>query len=183
MSQAAEQRAMEIFSRLEGVDNPRVIELGCQRGVLSNLLLSRPDLHLTMVDDWLPGDQQPDHYRATRDSNAGLSEAKADRHRAMALEVAAKAGERARVLEMRTHEAAEVCRGEVFDLVFIDADHSEEGVARDVADWRGKARHWIGGHDYLNKDPRFDFSGVARAVHAAFDDVERGRNWTWWARP
>lgn len=183
MTEAARQRAAEIFDRLRNVENPRVVELGCQRGNLSNILLSRPDLHLTMVDDWLPGDQQPEHYKNTRDSNSRLPVERASLHRSKALQIAAKAGKRARVLEMRTHEAAKVCMGEMFDLVFIDADHSEEGVAQDIADWRGKARYWIGGHDYLNKDPRFDFSGVARAVHAAFNDVERGRNWTWWARP
>lgn len=178
-----QQRAAEILGRLRGVDNPNIVELGCQRGALSNLLLCRPDLRLTMVDDWLPGDQQPDTYKATNDTNANLDERKARMHRESALDFAANAGPRARVLEMRTSAAAKICRHEKFDLVFIDADHSEDGVARDIAEWRPMARYWIGGHDYMNNDPRFDFSGVKRAVHAAFNDIERGLNYTWWARP
>jgi hypothetical protein len=66
------------------------------------------------------------------------------------------------------------------DLVFIDADHSYEGVKADIEAWLPKVKvgGWIGGHDY--KSPRFP--GVERAVHERFDQVEHGANSTWFWR-
>lgn len=59
------------------------------------------------------------------------------------------------------------------DYVFIDADHSYEGAARDIARWRTHARKAIAGHDYEPSYP-----GVVRAVDEAFPDAEkRGICW------
>merc|ERR1712003_19845 len=51
---------------------------------------------------------------------------------------------------------------EPFDLIFVDADHSEEGVVADLAAWIPRVRPGgiVAGHDYLTAD-----GGVARAVH------------------
>ena len=74
-----------------------------------------------------------------------------------------------------------------FDLVFLDADHSFEGVTADLAAWeiRVKAGGWIGGHDYRNPDPRFRF-GVTEAVDAWAErrglQLETDLNFTWFAR-
>jgi predicted O-methyltransferase YrrM len=59
---------------------------------------------------------------------------------------------------------------ESVDLVFIDADHSEEGVRRDIAAWLPKLRLGgiLSGHDYGSTH----HAGVTRAV----DDFAR-RHW------
>lgn len=48
--------------------------------------------------------------------------------------------------------------------VFIDADHSEEGVTRDIRAWRPKVAKggWLGGDDY------YTFPGVKAAVDREF---------------
>jgi len=59
---------------------------------------------------------------------------------------------------------------EYFDLIYIDGDHSEEGVYNDLINSYNKVKDhgWITGHDFgLNKAKcknNWDFSGIRRAV-------------------
>jgi len=58
------------------------------------------------------------------------------------------------------------------DLVFIDGDHSYEGVRLDIDLWLPKVREGgvISGHDYNNTNKYGDaFKGVDKAVHETFD--------------
>jgi hypothetical protein len=71
---------------------------------------------------------------------------------------------------------------ESFDLVFIDADHTEQGVRRDLAAWLPKVKRAgvISGHDYTgDRHP-----GVRRAVDAVFarhrHKVEIEADKVWW---
>lgn len=63
-----------------------------------------------------------------------------------------------------SHLAASVIGDKRAWMVFLDGDHSEEGVADDIARWRPKVMPGgiLAGHDY------FTFPGVRNAVHAAF---------------
>lgn len=163
----------------------RMAEVGVLVGRLSEaLLLARPDIHLTMVDSWQPAEAQPEAYKATRDEHAFHDGARADLHRREAEARAMKFPDRAEIVATSSIAAAAVCPDHWFDLVFLDADHSEEGLRADLAAWlpKVKAGGWIGGHDYDNGDPRFDFSGVKRAVDAWVKMPELDANFTWWAR-
>lgn len=172
------ERRAEALSR-RAPKGARIAEIGFGVGKMARALAAmRPDIHLTMVDSFLPGDQQPARYRETRDNFAVATLDQADaRHRdALALAV-----EHGWALYVGDSVEAAGALGE-FDVVFVDADHSYEGVRRDLAAWLPKARLWIGGHDYRNPDPRFDFSGVERAVTEVFGAVDLDSNFTWWAR-
>lgn len=65
------------------------------------------------------------------------------------------------------------------DFVYIDGDHTYEGVKRDILLWLPKIKTdgIIGGHDYKEHT----FPGVTKAVHELFnvDDVKyfEGQNW------
>ena len=52
------------------------------------------------------------------------------------------------------------------DAVFIDGDHSYDGVRADIEAWWPVVRPggWLGGDDYRHTDTRFDFTGIDRAV-------------------
>lgn len=72
-----------------------------------------------------------------------------------------------------------------FDFVFIDGDHSYEGVIQDIRAYLPKVRKGgiIAGHDYcsLSDAGAFDeMPGVARAVSECFDkwEVWRGSKWS-----
>jgi hypothetical protein len=66
--------------------------------------------------------------------------------------------------------------------VFIDGDHSYEGVRRDLLSWWPKIAKngFIGGHDYAHPKPRW---GVKKAVDEFFNglglEVQRDVDLTW----
>jgi hypothetical protein len=65
-----------------------------------------------------------------------------------------------------------------FDAVFIDGDHSYEGVKADIAAWRPKTKGLLCGHDY----GKSDLPGVTQAVDEAFGVPERGSGSIWFVR-
>lgn len=71
------------------------------------------------------------------------------------------------LLKSDTADAARLFVDGSADFVFIDADHSYEGVARDIAAWRPKMKAGaiMAGHDRGRE-------GIDRAVHEAFGRAE-----------
>lgn len=71
---------------------------------------------------------------------------------------------------------------ESVDLVFIDADHSEQAVAKDIEAWLPKLKPGgvMSGHDYGSKN----YPGVKRAVDRHFaggaHPVREEANRVWW---
>ena len=179
----AAQRGDAILKRVGR--NARGVEVGVFRGVLSRYLLRKGVSRLFMVDNWLPADVQPKHYKETRDTCASLTAAECASNEALARQVAASSGGRAVVLKMSSVEAARQINDGSMDFVFLDGDHSYEGLKADIAAWLPKVRKggWIGGHDIDNPEPPFDFTGVRKAVDEAFPDgVELDENFCWFRR-
>jgi len=141
---------------------------------------ARPDLRWVAVDNWLPMSEQPEQYKATQDDNALKAKPLCDEHRQRFYTRAAQ--HQVSVLCMNTVAASMLFAEGSVDLVFVDADHSYEGVRDDIEAWLPKVRKqgWIGGHDYKNIDPRF--GGVDKAVDERFPEVEADENYTWWVR-
>jgi predicted O-methyltransferase YrrM len=90
--------------------------------------------------------------------------------------------ERATFIQGWSHEAAEHFDDASLDLVFIDADHSQEAVARDLLAWVPKVKPGgvIAGHDYGSHS----HPGVKVAVdgffHAHPNPVHQEDNRVWW---
>lgn len=183
-----EQRGSAVLKRLPV--NAVAAEIGVLRGFMSEYLLrNHPTLELFMVDNWQTAENQPAHYRATGDVHANHTDpVRVASHRREAEGRAQQYPERAIIFPVPSVEAARTIGDGSLDLVFIDADHSYEGVKADLAAWvpKVKAGGWIGGHDYSNTDPAYDFSGVDRAVNEWASAwgvvVETDLNFTWWAR-
>lgn len=176
-SKAAEMRARALCARAK--PDALVVELGTMTGAMMiEALRIRPDLCWIAVDNWLPAEQQPLAYKQTRDDNALKSRAATDSHRELFYARAGKLG--ASVMRMSTAQAAPLFAYQSVDIVFVDADHSYEGVREDIRLWQPKVAPggWLGGHDYQNIDPRF--GGVDRAVNELFPRVETDLNYTWW---
>lgn len=86
------------------------------------------------------------------------------------------------LMQLASTEAAREIADESLDWVFIDADHSFEGVSADIEAWRPKVRPggFLTGHDYAS--PKWP--DVMNAVHRHFRQVtveqrEKGRCGVW----
>ena len=77
----------------------------------------------------------------------------------------ALANYRAIIIKMDSVEASKYIADESLDFVFIDGDHSYEGVKRDMHAWVPKVREGgiVSGHDYY-VFPNSGNDGVVRAV-------------------
>lgn len=179
----AQQRAAEVLARVP--PGARGVEVGVFQGQMSAALLrGDPGLRLWMVDSW-EGDGAA-YEGDSGDWHATLSDASQDDFMQLARKRVAFAGNRAVIGRARSTEAASVTPDASQDFVFLDADHSYEGVAADLRAWAPKVKpgSYIGGHDYENTDfPKF---GVTRAVDefvaARGLTLELGGNFCWFAR-
>ena len=129
-----------------------------------------------MVDPWRvapPGSS----YFDSGDNLAKANRQEWDRRFMQAMRAIKPFRGRVIILPMTSEEAAPLVERMVgkVDHVFIDADHSREGVARDIEAWWPLCREWIGGHDYGNGP----FPGVAEAVDAVFPNAEKADGLTW----
>jgi hypothetical protein len=181
----AEQRAHEVLSRIEGTPNPKGVEVGVFTGAMSAALLrERPDLELIMVDSW-EGDGKA-YLDKTGDWHMNLSNAAQEANYEAAKSAVSFANGHAVLKRERSLPASKREVDDIFDFVFIDADHSYEGCKADIEAWLPKVKKggWICGHDYDN--PHFPAFGVTRAVQEFVSHVgahvEFGANYTWFVR-
>ena len=140
-----------------------VAEIGVFAGDFAAKILEivRP-LQLVLVDWWKPGPVAQGNVRTTGPENY---------RRVLDRFAAPIARGQVVVVCQDSSDAARQFDDEHFDWIYIDADHSYTGVARDLAAWRTKVK-WSGfilGHDYCEPADR-DY-GVVRAVN---DVVARG---------
>lgn len=177
---AAEQRARAVLNRLP--DGPVVgAEVGVYDGRMSAHLLTRSDLTLYMVDRWaapLPS------YAASGDPLAALKGDAMLRAMSDARDAVAYAGGRARMVREDSQAATLRIDAGSLDFAFIDAEHTEEAVRRDIVAWLPtlKPGGLLCGHDY--GDERY---GVSRAVDEACERfgwvLDLGADKTWFVRP
>lgn len=182
-----EQRGAAVLRRLPS--KAIVAEIGVLRGVMSEYMLGNSDIaELHMIDSWETTDRQPERYIATGDDHAlHTDKSRVDSHRTEARERVRRFGSRASLIWERSVPASGMFGAASLDMVFLDADHSREGVAEDIRAWlpRIAPGGWIGGHDYANPDPRFRF-GVTEAVDEWVAEtgrtLELDDNYTWFVR-
>lgn len=180
----AQVRAAEVLKRLNGAAEPRIAEVGVFKGDMSAALLrGHPTVQLDMIDSW--EGEGAAYAGDSGDWHAELSQGAQDGFMDAAFERTAFAGDRRVLVQARSVVAARMLPVS-YDFVFLDADHSYEGVAADIAAWAPKVKPggWLGGHDYANKD--FPGFGVTNAVDEFVAEsglsLELGENFCWFVR-
>lgn len=73
-----------------------------------------------------------------------------------------------KVLRMSSAEAVKQFKDKSVDMVFIDGEHTYEGVKEDIKLWLPKAKKLICGHDYCES-----WQGVKKAVEENFKDFTK----------
>lgn len=148
-----------------GRDNSRVhtgVELGVHRGKLSaELLREFPLLTLYMIDEWR--DYPKDHaYRRSGDSLSQLTRDEQTAHMEAAKRGTEFASSRRQIIRISSLAAVTRIPCPRIAFVIVDADHTYEAVAADMAAWwpRIEPDGVLAVHDYGHRR----FKGVKQAV-------------------
>jgi len=179
-------RTSEIIRRLP-LGALRGTEVGVYKGMNArHLLQQRPDLDLLLVDPW--GATTEDSYKRSGDYQASYPK---DRWEKIYTKVVPHHlipyWGRYTLDRRLSAPAAEDVPVWSMDFVFIDADHSYEGVRQDLISWWPKVKPggFICGHDYGTPKEGKRY-GVSQAVNewASFlgANVETGKDWFWCIR-
>ncbi len=162
----------KVLSRLIEKENlKKGVELGVFWGETTFYLMNKfPDLELYGIDLWEVvnwGDKADAGYRTYE--QFPLEEYYED--------VKKKAVEyqNLKIMKYDTTKAAELFADKYFDFVFIDADHTYEGVKRDIEAWIPKVSKFVVGHD-------IHMDGVRRAVIEKFGTYTELDNFVWYIR-
>lgn len=166
------------------IDEPWIgVEIGVLNGNTSmRLLAERPLLTLIMIDPWeVP--KKGSSYDLSDDDNSQKSQEEHDEAYELTCKRVKEFGSRAVIYRAYSEDVADVCyKNESIDFVFIDGDHSYEGVKKDIELWLPKIKKtgFISGHDYGHER----LPGVKKAVDQLFHefDIELDDNRTWFVQ-
>ena len=182
MVKAVDRRAAAILSRLPSTGPVVGAELGIFHGKLSMRLLKRPDLFLHMIDTWASAEARTKSYAESGDAVAKLGKFEMSLAKHDAFSNTHFAENRRKIHQDLTALAAKKFEDGSLDFVFIDADHSYEGVRGDIELWLPKVKSGglLCGHDYDSPT----FPGVALAVKKMLPgrSIDLGEDRTWFAR-
>ncbi len=148
-----------------------IVELGSWKGRSTHALCSGcKDGHVTAVD----------HFKGSEGEDAQHWEAKQGDTVYQQFRNNTKGFSNLTTLQTSTLQAAAAMpKGTLFDMVFIDAEHTYEGVKADIEAWKPVARILICGHDYCPQWP-----GVVKAVDETVGppDGVAGSIWYKWIK-
>lgn len=180
-------RWSELVDRLEKLHEElggklKIAEIGVWEGDTVKQLLKSPyiqEYHL--IDPWEAARPDSSWY-ISGSKLAGYTQGRFDQAFKKAIEVIKNDRDRVKIHRKKSLDIVGKFEDHSLDLVFIDGDHSYQGVSDDIKAWLPKIKFggYIGGHDF--DEPRF--SGVREAVEENFnmDEIELGDDYTWFYR-
>lgn len=185
-------RTKDILDKLPENEPCTFVEIGVNEGKLIRPVLELlPESVYLGIDAW--GDMDFCRYEKTGDDVVNYSQDHFDETKERATEIIKLFPGRAYLMHATGEVAAEriksgkVCKSipqPMYDLVYIDAEHSYEGVVGDIKAWYPTVKDggWLGGHDYHTKG-HHAFPGVDRAVDETFGHyVKKGKMANWWVK-
>ena len=155
-----------IQKRIAHIKNPVWAEIGVYRGEMSRRLLENiPGLTLYMIDLW-----SQTAYAGKGDESASEEmrreyQENCKNNLARVIGLQYEYQDRSHIYKMDSFEAVKLFDDNCLDFVYIDADHSYEGVKADIIAWLPKVKKnggYLCGHDYGI------FPGVKKAVDEMF---------------
>jgi predicted O-methyltransferase YrrM len=150
-----------------GSSDLKVCEIGVYEGDYSSIILSAlPSCEMYLIDLWDP-----------LDNDFFYSEFEEDQLKQVYTKVKDRFNENSnvKIIKGDSKKLFEDFEDEYFDWIYIDGDHSYEGVCSDLKNWFPKVKRGgvISGHDFdpdLSWDVASKF-GVNRAINDFFGDT------------
>ena len=153
----------EMVSQLVG-SGKQICEVGVFLGEFANFLLSLQPKQLVLIDPWegvgQSGDCDGNNVKVAHLPNAYMNILSQTNHMPHVMVCRGKSG-----------ELLPVFKNEAFDMVYLDGDHSYEGVKIDLPlAWaKLKKGGWLMGHDY-ETNPKKTQTAYAFGVKKAVDE-------------
>ena len=85
----------------------------------------------------------------------------------------------ANIYSMTTNEAS-LELNDKYDLIFIDADHSQEAVEQDIKNWLPRCKGVIAWHDYERQEVKIPVDNAFPNVHYIHSTEDETRWTMWW---
>ena len=136
-------------------------ELGVSKGKMTGYLVNHTPVMMIAVDLWDDGSDDPRYEGMKHDRSYKIFQKHIE-----------PVKEKVQIFRMLSWKAAELVEDKSLDFVFIDADHTYEGVKRDILAWRPKVKHLTMGHDY-------NLEGVQKAVEELLGPTLAGPDNAW----
>lgn len=137
-------------------DMETIVEIGSWKGRSTKAILSGTKGTVYAVD----------HFLGSKGEEEQHKEAKEDVVYNQFLENT-KGYDNLKVLRMSSEEAVKQFEDKSIDMLFIDAEHTYEGVKEDIKLWLPKVKKIVCGHDYCDV-----WEGVKKAVDESIDNFE-----------
>lgn len=153
-------------------ENGTFVEVGVWAGksiifMASYLTHINKKANIYAVDTWQGTPDEAEHKGLIEELGGDLYEHFADNVK--------KAGLQGQMISVRLPSvtAAQLFGDQSIDLLFLDADHSYEGVSADIKAWKDKVKRTIAGHD-------LDHLPVERAVREHFPEFKEEKGHVWY---
>lgn len=143
----------------------RMVEVGCAHGGFARIVLKTwAGKQLFLVDLW--SKQDPNVYRERTNETANFEEWYEG------CKTLQREDDRVTLVRLESTKAASMFGDEVFDCVYIDANHAGEAVVLDLNAWYPKVKvgGLFGGHDYCEGYSDGHWCGVKPAVEKWMGD-------------
>jgi hypothetical protein len=177
-------RTQELCKRIPNLPGIHGVEVGVCAGMnLRQLAQQKPNIHLTGIDPWTPTPRGA-NYRTTKDYQAFYGPRQMDNLHKRAQDNTRFARNRIDLLRLPSMEALPTFEDRSLDFVFIDGNHSLEGITQDLQWFRKvKPGGWFCGHDYNHPKNKAGIYGVNQAVDTFVAkhnlNLELGVDWFW----
>lgn len=171
------------------------VELGVLNGWNADSVLGQqPEIEKALlVDLWAKQSEDSTYARSGDLVHRRNDQSRFDDKQSETRERMRKYGKKVSIVQDDTARAAELVEDGTVDCVFVDADHSYEGVKRDMEAWWDKVKSggWMGGHDFdMSKSGRCGRHEIDWGVHIAVPEFceKHGLEYTqdvgdtWWIR-
>ena len=167
----------EIYRR--GVSEGVVVEVGTAYGGLArHILKTHPKVRVIAVDpffgDYDSGDSMSDYFKGLREKY-GQEKFSALWAQAMAYEAGQDFGCRYAIHNTYSEKAAALFPKRSIDMVFIDGDHTREGVEKDIRAWSPILK--VGRMLLFNDYQQASWPGVVQAVDALAERTAQEVYW------
>lgn len=161
----------QVADLIKSMESPRVCEVGVRHGSFLKFIVQDNISEAYGVDIW-----QNTEVNGQNDNL--YSQKELDQQYQMVLDLFL-GNEKVKIMREFSDKASESFPDEYFDFIYLDADHTYEGIKRDLNCWYPKVKNGgiLSGHDYIDGDSTLRLGHSVRfGVVDAVEEFKKQKN-------